>query len=178
MLVSISGPSGVGKTTVIKELLLLDSRFVWQPSYTTRKMRLGEKDGFDYHFIDILDWHSMESNDNWILSTNHDGCMYGYRASVLQQYIRSSSVLILNIDQSGAKELRSYDPTCRNILITADNNHIIQRLHNRGEPEGSERYRQSSVWDVGWYHCTVVNDTLAICVASILQYIQLNINEL
>ena len=171
MNISISGPSGVGKTTVI-EVLTKNPRYIWHPSYTTRAMRAGEVDGEDYHFIDHATWQHIAHTHDWILSTEYDGHYYGYRASALQHSMRATQCLILNIDQPGARELRDFDPHCINILMLADPVNIRQRLELRGEPKNSPRYHMPDNWDRSWYHYCVINDVVEQCAARIDLYIK------
>ena len=52
----LSSPSGAGKTTLSKKLVELDSNLIMSTSYTTRTKRVGEKDGQDYHFVEVGDF--------------------------------------------------------------------------------------------------------------------------
>ena len=59
LMLVLSSPSGAGKTTLSKKLVELDSNLIMSTSYTTRTKRVGEKDGQDYHFVEVGDFKEM-----------------------------------------------------------------------------------------------------------------------
>lgn len=168
MNISFSGPSGVGKTTLILSLTVADDRLVMLPSCTTRAPRPAEKPGIDYEFISTDQWHA-EPENSWVLVTSFNNNFYGIRKSSLfnaQSHLRG---ILLNVDESGAKNLRVEDPACINILILPPSASAIHdRLKERGEPEASARYSEVTQWDREWYHHVVINDEFEACKSQLL----------
>jgi len=77
MLLVISGPTAVGKATLIKELLKRDSNIRVPVSFTTRLPRLGEIDGIDYHFVTKEKFLDLRNKDYFIEWAEYSGSFYG-----------------------------------------------------------------------------------------------------
>ena len=76
-LIIISGPSGVGKDSVINRIQSVDSKISLAISVTTRKMRLGEKDGVNYHFLSRENFEKKIANSEFLEYTDYSGIYYG-----------------------------------------------------------------------------------------------------
>ena len=84
-LIVISGPSGVGKSTVIAEVMHRRDRLYFSVSYTTRDPRAGEQDGVNYHFVDEAEFERMIQADELLEYTRYQGHYYGTSQKVIQE---------------------------------------------------------------------------------------------
>ncbi len=105
VLAVISGPSGVGKSTLIQRLLE-DPRFALSVSATTRPPRKGERDGVDYRFLDETKFRELVEQDaflEWALVHGHH---YGTLKKDVADLVRAGRIVLLDIDVQGARSLR------------------------------------------------------------------------
>ena len=84
-LIVISGPSGVGKSTVIAEVMHRRERLTFSISYTTRGPRAGEQDGVNYHFVDQKEFERMIQADELLEYTCYQGHYYGTSLKAIQE---------------------------------------------------------------------------------------------
>lgn len=106
-LIIISGVSGVGKGTVIHQLLIEHpEKYVVSVSATTRKPRKGEVDGKSYHFTTRKEFEEMVSNDEFLEFAEYAGEYYGtLKKEVYKNYFKGKNVII-EIDSQGARQIR------------------------------------------------------------------------
>jgi len=146
MFVVLSGPSGTGKTTVLKRLLQ-DERFVLSVSATTRSPRAGEKDGVDYYFVSEDEFRRMMENDELLEWASLFGHLYGTPKSELKRASSSGRILILEIDVQGVEQLRKKGVEGVYIqLRPPSEGELLRRLrkrHTEDEEELEERFRQA-----------------------------------
>jgi len=109
MLVVITGPSGVGKTTIIKSLLKMDPDLKYSTSLTSRKQRPDELDGNDYRFISTEEFQKKIENDEFVEWSEVYGKYYGRSRKDLEELMRCGDVLI-GIDVQGAAKLQARYP--------------------------------------------------------------------
>jgi guanylate kinase len=147
----ISGPAGVGKTTLCDRLLLdfnpILSRVI---TVTTRKPRKDEVDGKDYIFISNAEFDELKSNNSFLeYAKVHDNQYGSLRDSVLKLFEKNHDVL-LNIDVQGAASLKKLESNLgylqkriRSIFIMPESmNHLKNRLENRGQDSEEEIQRR------------------------------------
>ena len=108
-LVVISGPSGVGKGTICKELLK-DEKFVFSVSATTRQMRKGEIDGKDYHFLNVDDFRSKIADEEFLEWAQVYDNYYGTLKSEVLHKLEDGFNVLLDIDTAGAKQVKEKMP--------------------------------------------------------------------
>jgi guanylate kinase len=101
----ISGPSGVGKGTVIKRVLDNNPSYQLSVSTTTRKCREGEKDGVSYNFVSIESFKADIANKQFAEWAEVHGNYYGTPRSTIINCASNNKVLLLEIDVQGAKEI-------------------------------------------------------------------------
>jgi guanylate kinase len=102
-----SGPSGVGKGTIIKKLMeQRPSTFGFCVSHTSRPPRGTEKDGVDYHFVDLEKMKEMEARGEFLECCTVHGNMYGTSRGALKQVQQTGRVPIIEIDVQGAQKVR------------------------------------------------------------------------
>ena len=102
----ISGPSGVGKGTLVKLLLKEDEELALSVSCTTRKPRAGEKDGVDYFFLTREQFLTRVEEDDFLEYDEHFGNYYGTPKSFVREQMKNKSV-ILEIDVVGALNVKA-----------------------------------------------------------------------
>ena len=103
----ISGSSGVGKGTVIKEFLKQNPGFKLSVSCTTRPMRPGEKDGESYYFISREEFKQGIENGDFIEWAEFSNNYYGTRKSIIEKALAKGENLILEIETQGALQVKN-----------------------------------------------------------------------
>ena len=162
----ISGSSGVGKGTVLKEFLKKNPNFKLSVSCTTRNMRDGEIDGINYHFLnkdefikginenDFLEW--AEFSDNY----------YGTKKSFVQAELNAGNNIILEIDTQGGLQVKNIMPDAILIFIAPPSfEELEKRLRGRkteGETVIQKRLAQAEreQQDSKSYDHVIINDTI------------------
>jgi guanylate kinase len=159
----ITGPSGVGKGTLIKGLLQQVPGLQLAVSATTRKPREGEVNGVQYHFLSEDDFDRRVGAGEFIEHAKYAGNRYGTLKSELTRPARG---IVLEIDVQGARQVRERLPDARLIFIEPPSfEDLEQRLAGRGSdrPEQIER-RLAAARDelaaAGEFDHRVVNDDL------------------
>jgi guanylate kinase len=117
LLIIISAPSGVGKTTLIKRLLEHDSSFVFAVSHTTRPMREGEKDGVDYYFISDAEFDRMVDAEGFAEWAWVHGHRYGTSLNEIERIRKSGHDCIFEVDFQGGRTLMRLFPDALSIFI-------------------------------------------------------------
>ena len=141
MLVIISGPSGVGKDTIIDAL----RRRSHEPEYhyvvtcTTRAMRPGELDGVDYHFLDRATFAAQRAGGEFLEANKVHGNWYGTPRSQVREALAEGRDVILKIDVQGAQVVKEKIPGALLIfLIPPSLEDLFQRLLSRATETADE----------------------------------------
>ena len=103
LLIVISGPSGVGKDTLIKRLLELDPNLRYSISYTTRRPRPGEVDGVNYLFVSRDEFERLIKEGAFLEYATYDGNLYGTPIAQLDAVRAAGHDIVLKIDVQGAE---------------------------------------------------------------------------
>ena len=166
----LSAPAGTGKTTLAQMLCKEFSCVVESISYTTRKMREGEKEGEHYHFISEKEFEKRKSAGDFLESASFLGNHYGTSRSQVEEYLKKGKHVILVIDTQGAEELRGkVEATSIFISPPSLDELKLRLLRRRTEtPEAiakrlewaTEEMKRKSAYD---YH--IVNDNLEVAYA-------------
>lgn len=106
LLVVISGPSGVGKSTVVRRLLKVNPSFKLSVSATTRKPRPNEKNGKDYYFIKEEDFYVKIKQQEFLEWANVHGCYYGTPLKFVKERLAKGETVILEVDVQGAASIK------------------------------------------------------------------------
>jgi guanylate kinase len=106
MLIVLTGPSGVGKDTVIRELFALDPSLEYCVSYTTRPPRPGEIDGVSYWFVDEPTFRAMIDRDEFFEWSTVYGELKGRTFASIDRAIASGRDTVIKIDVQGAEKIR------------------------------------------------------------------------
>lgn len=170
-LIVISGPSGVGKGTIVNELLKKGD-YALSISCTTRAPRVGEKEGVSYFFIDKDKFRSMIENDGFLEYDNHFENFYGTPKDFVEKQLQTKNV-ILEIEVNGAlKAKKSYPQALLIMILPPSFDELKSRLVGRGT-ENQEKIEKRlgrieyelSLKDK--YDYTVINDDLQRAVEEI-----------
>ena len=118
LLIVFSGPSGVGKGTVRKEVFnKIGQQLYFSISLTTRNIRDGEKDGVDYFFLSKEQFLEELDKDNLLEYNEYVGNFYGTPKNVVFDKINSGIDVVLEIEVNGAKQIKEKVPNCVSIFV-------------------------------------------------------------
>ena len=132
-LIIITGPSGVGKGTVVKNILKKDKNIWISISATTRKPREGEEHGKDYYFLTKEKFKEMISNEMFLEWAEFAGNYYGTPINIINEKIQSGYKVILEIEVEGACQVRDKFPNTISIFLLPPNKKELEkRIRDRG----------------------------------------------
>jgi guanylate kinase len=130
----VAAPSGAGKSSLVKNLLELDSHLSVSVSHTTRKPRGQEVDGREYWFIDEARFREMVAADDFVEWAEVHGHLYGTSRQAIGTRLHSGDDLVLEIDWQGALQIRKAFPHAVLIFVLPPSwEELRQRLERRGE---------------------------------------------
>ena len=131
-LIIITGPSGVGKGTVVKELLDRNKDIWLSISATTRNPRIGEKDGENYYFISDEKFKDMIDKKEFLEWAQFAGNYYGTPLSTVNEKIEKGFIVLLEIEVEGAKQIKEKFPEALSIfLLPPSKAELEKRIRNR-----------------------------------------------
>jgi guanylate kinase len=145
----ITGPSGVGKGTLIRELLRRVSGLELSVSATTRSPRGGEVDGRDYHFLDRAEFDRRAQEGEFLEHATYSGNRYGTLRSEVERRLADGASVVLEIEVQGARQVRAAMPESVLVFIAPPSPASLrERLVGRGtdSPEQiDERLRTAEI---------------------------------
>ncbi|MGB9682545.1 MAG: guanylate kinase [bacterium] len=164
----VSGPSGVGKGTVIKEALKLVPDVYLSISYTTRPPRENETNGKEYFFVTEDEFISMREKGEFLEWARVHSNLYGTPRRYVEQKLKLGEDVLLEIDTQGARRVKEIFPEGVFVFILPPSfDALIERLNKRGTEDHKsieERYNNAKdeckQWK--WYNYTIVNDSIAV----------------
>ena len=170
----LSGPSGVGKGTVVNKLLETVDNVTLSISATTRQPRCGEIDGVHYFYISREDFEEKIKNDQLLEYNLYNGNYYGTLKSYVESLQAEGKHVILEIDVNGGRQIKERTPDAITVFMTAPSDEEIERrLRNRNTEteeailkrlEIAKKERQQAA-DYDFFVC---NDTIESAVNQLI----------
>ena len=169
----ISGPSGVGKSTVLRELFRDREDLYFSISATTRQPREGEVDGVHYHFIDVDRFRQMIQEDACLEYAEYVGNFYGTPKRFVDEAMEQGKDVILDIELQGAIQVTSKRPEVVRIFIAPPSWEALEkRLIGRGTDSADKIQKRLvrakvELQNANTYDYFVINDTVEQAVREI-----------
>ena len=138
----LSGPSGVGKGTILTRLFVDFQDIEYSVSATTRQARAGEVQGENYYFMSEEEFFQLVENDQLIEWANVHNNYYGTPKEYVDKTLKKGQDIILEIDIQGAKQVRENYPDAVFIFLLPPS---LQELEQRLEQRGSEDKRNKKI---------------------------------
>lgn len=174
-LVVISGPSGVGKTTLLRRVLADLPQLIPSVSATTRPPRTGERDGVDYHFLPLDEFERRRARGEFLECCRVYGRQhwYGTLASEVEPRLAAGKWVVLEIDVEGTISILERFPDAITIFVEPSHpDQLLERLQGRGteSPEAMARrleVAKKELHEAHRYRHRVVNDDVEAALAEI-----------
>ena len=160
----LSGPSGVGKGTVVAEVRRRHPDVWVSVSVTTRRPRPGERDGDHYHFVDDAEFDRLIAADGLLEWAEYAGNRYGTPAAPVRKRLAAGAPALLEIELQGARQVRARDREAQLVFLAPPTwAALVSRLAGRGsEPPAVQERRlqlaQAELDASGEFDVVVVND--------------------
>ncbi len=165
-LIVVSGPSGVGKSTLLKRALQAIPELVFSVSLTTRPARPGERDGVDYTFVELDEFERLAGEGRLLERAVVHGKHYGTPRDAVHELQDQGRTVILDIDTQGADQVRASGEPATYVFVLPPSAAVLeQRLRERGTEStaslamrlGRARAEMERASD---YEFVVINDDL------------------
>ncbi len=184
-LVIISGPSGVGKSTICKQVVEKLDAFL-SVSSTTRPQSESEQQGREYNFLSRQEFEEMIPNDAFLEYAEVFGNYYGTPTEPVDEALAAGRVVILEIDVQGAMRVKKVRPWVQTIFILPPHKKDLRERidgRGRGEDEKTKKRRletASREIAAAWQHYDhmVINDNLDQAVKEVLDIVDGKLEEL
>jgi guanylate kinase len=142
----ITGPSGVGKGTLIRGLMERLPDLQLSVSATTRAPRPGERDGVDYHFLSREEFDRRVARGDFVEHADYAGRSYGTLRSELEDRVAAGVPVVLEIEVQGARQVRGAMPEAVQVFIAPPSLEALRtRLIGRGTDDADEVERRLKV---------------------------------
>lgn len=172
-LIVITGPSGVGKGTIVNLLLQRHAQLQVSISATTRQPRPGEVDGVDYCFLSKKDFETAILNQELLEWAEYAGNYYGTPKEKVVDQIKQGNYIILEIELAGARAIANIFPEAQRIFILPPSiEELEQRIRDRGtnsEESIAKRLQiaKEEIAASGEFDVQIINDELEIAIAKL-----------
>lgn len=170
ILIVVSGFSGVGKGTLMRELLRTYDNYALSVSMTTRKPREGEEEGVSYFFVDRETFERTIRQDGLVEYAEYCGNYYGTPKEYVEKCLAQGKDVILEIEIQGAMKVRERFPQALLLFVMPpDAEELRRRLAGRGTEEDAVIRRrlaraQEESKGIENYEYIIINDDLQACV--------------
>ena len=180
IMVILSSPSGVGKTTITKKIQQKYQSFKISVSHTTRLPRSNEVDGVDYHFVSNEKFEKLIKEKKFYEFAKIFENYYGTLKKNVDDTIKTND-LLFDIDWQGTKQLSNFNnlKIIKIYLITSNKNELKNRLIKRNQNSNEEIEKRFNAFDEDikhWndYDYVIINKNLDVCFKQIENIINLN----
>ncbi|MHC4501054.1 MAG: guanylate kinase [Planctomycetota bacterium] len=176
--VIVSGPSGVGKSTLCKEAVKRMSNVCLSVSVTTRPKSESETDGEDYRFISKEEFERRIDRGLLLENAEVFGNLYGTPKEQVEEAIKAGKAIILEIDVQGAKQVRlTYPDAVMIFILPPSHRELAERMGGRGREDAEAAAKRlggasaeiAAAWQ--YYQHMVINDELEQAVREVVQII-------
>ena len=179
LLIVISGPSGVGKDTIIERLLKMDANLRYSVSFTTRPKRDYEVDGVHYSFVTKPKFEELIGRGELLEWAEYNGFYYGTSRTRVEKLQRQGLDVILKIEVRGAEQVREKRPDGVFIFIAPPSmEELLKRREERGsdtEKDIEERQRLAR-WEMSfaqYYDYVVTNEDAQVASNDVMEIIRM-----
>jgi len=178
LLVVISGPSGVGKDTLIKRALALDLNLSYSVSCTTRPPRPGEVDGQSYSFLSQDAFQALIAEGAFLEHATYNGHLYGTLRERVERLREAGLDALLKIEVKGAEQVRQKEPGGLFIFVVPPSTEeLARRQIERNSESPEDRAARRAIADremayAAHYDHVVTNDDLERATAEVLGIIR------
>lgn len=143
LLLIISGPSGVGKTTVTRGVERSIPDAVFSVSATTRQKTAADVEGVDYHFVTDAEFERMKAAGDFLETAGIYGKKYGTPRAWVQEQLRRGRLVILEIDVQGAVQVKSKIPEAFSLyILPPSEEELFKRLSDRRREDAATIQRR------------------------------------
>jgi len=162
----VSGPSGVGKSTVLRALFAQNTNLYFSVSATTREPRLGEEDGVHYHFLTMDTFREWIAKDEFLEYAEFVGNAYGTPRKYVDEALDAGKDVILDIEVQGAEQVCAKRPETVTVFIAPPSwDELERRLTARGTDTAEKIQKRlqrakEEVLKAHHYDYFVINDTV------------------
>lgn len=162
----VSGPSGVGKSSLVAEVVRRWPQLFVSVSVTTRSPRPGERPGEHYHYVDRGTFAHMIERGEFLEYAEYAGNFYGTPAEPVKQALAAGRSTLLEIELQGARQVRAAMPDALLVMLMPPSWEVLDgRLSDRGTEDSAVRERRMRVAReeldaAGEFDATVINDDL------------------
>jgi guanylate kinase len=173
----VAAPSGAGKTSLVKALMVREPSIRFSVSYTTRRPRADEVEGRDYHFVTSARFQEMIAGNEFLEYAQVYDNYYGTGLAAVQTALAQGQLLLLEIDWQGARQVRSRLPAARSIFILPPTRRALEeRLKARSTDSALviERRLRDAAHDLThWseFDYVVINDKFEQAVADLQEIV-------
>lgn len=169
LLLIISGPSGVGKTTITKGVERAIPGAIYSVSHTTRPPTPKEVEGVDYHFVSDEEFERSRAAGHFLESAGVYGKKYGTPRAPVEEHLRRGRLMILEIDVQGAIQVKKKMPEAFGVyILPPSDEELLRRLRDRKREDAAKIKQRfdaakaeiAEAKSCGVYDVFIVNDNL------------------
>ena len=176
-LIVFSGPSGVGKGSLMSKIIGRRKNLKLSTSYTTRESREGEIDGEDYYFLEKNKFLELAKNGEMLEYAEYCGNYYGTPKSLVEKELEQGNNVILEIEVQGGKQILDNFPEAVGVFVIPPSvRELYRRLINRAsdtEEVITKRVEESKreIEFAKYYDYVVINECVEECASNVLKII-------
>lgn len=178
ILVLFSGPSGVGKDTVLEVVLDKDKSIQRSISLTTRNIRENEVDGKDYYFVSVDNFKEMLDNGEVLEYAQYGKNFYGTPKAPVDKWLDEGKTVILKIEVQGAQQIKNLYPDAVGIFVLPPSmDELEKRLRSRGTEDEDDIQKRleiarNEMEKSVYYDYNVINDDLDTASDDVLKILK------